>query len=195
VTASLWRRLTDLGTDAEARAICDALGHPGLRGVAPESLLTTQAVLHRTGPDQAPLLAEAMRRVAEAAGRRQFVAILSQRQAEEMASQSALGERVLRVIQQAAQKTPLPQRVKDYSVEERLVPGDPGGPWGVVRLVDGALLRDRIVRDAARTRRSVRWTVSDEAAAWVLSEAQRRGSTQSDVVDEVLTAAAASVRE
>ena len=160
MTASLFRRLTDLGSDAEVRAICEAMGHPGLRRVAPEALLDTVTLLRTTGPDQAPRLAEAMRRVAEAANRRQFTAIISERQASELAAQSTLGERVLRVIQQAARQTSLPQRVKDYSKETRLVPGDPGGPWGVVRLVDGEPIKDRTVRRSGRQRRAVGWTVS-----------------------------------
>lgn len=177
MTASLWRRLTDLPPHYVI-SLVTAFG----RERVPEDAATTEDI--EANPAD---LAQALSAIALARGDRVYVAILSEAQALAVQHGGPAGDRVLRVVKQAAETTPLQQRVTDYS-DRAVLRGTEGRPHAVVVLWRGAVLPDSSVRRRSRT--SLRLTLDDEAIAWVRATSERDGVPLSDVVNGLILRAA-----
>lgn len=179
MTASLWRRLVDLPPHY-VLSLVTAFG----RHCVPENAATTEEI-GATPTD----LAQALAAIAAARNDRVYVAILSEGQALAVQRGGQPGERIMRVIQQAARTTPLHQRVTDYGDRPALLRGAEGPPAAVVVLWRGSVLADVSARKRSRT--SLRLTLNDEAIAWVRATSERDGASLSDVVNDLILARAA----
>jgi hypothetical protein len=173
VTASLWRRLTDLPP-----RYGEALGCPEAR--------TTEETKRPPGE-----LADALVHVARRLDERALVVLLSESQAALLRAEGEAGEtpsaaRLLRVIEQRA-SGPSRQRRLDLWHRAALVEGAEGEPSAVLLIRDGKIAPD--VAQRSRSRSSFRYTLDDEVAEWVREQAAKRAVSQSDVVQDVLRAA------
>lgn len=184
MTASLYRRLTDLGSDEAVGFIVRWATSDVGRDLPPADLRTTTDLLN--AGCSAERVAEMLDSLARADDAKTLVAILSPGQAHALENGTVHAERVLSVLRTAAQ-TPLRQRVTDLR-SKRLVPGaDPSEEaGGVVRLVDGEVLPDRTVRESGRARRAARYTLSDEAHAAIRVLADRWETSMSGAVERAV---------
>jgi hypothetical protein len=167
VTASLWRRLTDLPPRYGA-----ALGW--------DDALTTEAVVLPARP-----LGEALAHVAKARDERVAVMLISAVQAASLQSDPPCA-RLLRAID-AASAGPTRQRVLDLS-RRPLPPGSEGEPTAVLLIRGGKVAAD--VSQRSRSRRSYRYTLDTDVVEWVRAQAERREVSASEVVQDALVEAA-----
>jgi hypothetical protein len=189
MTVSLWRRLTDLGSDADIRRLKSWIS-------VPDGSTSTEDVLEAAALDERPILAEALGsalvEVGRASSRRTFVAVLSETQA--LSLRTATEEQPDRVLTWLLQAAPTAVVYRLVMLNSRRLlreDGNDAEPWSVVRLVDGAPPA-RTVRDSHRLRSPRRYTLSEEAINWVDAEASRTGHPASRIVDEAILAAARS---
>ena len=171
MTATLYRRLIDLP--------------PGLLAACPTARTTAEAIA-ATGRDPQTIAAD-IRLAAMARSQRVFVAVLSDLQCVLLCSEpdSKRGARLVLYLESAA-KTPVLQRVVDLS-DRDIVSGTAGLPACVVCLWDGRIRPD--VSQRSRSRRDKRFTLDSDVLDWIETESDKRGESQSAVVQEALRAA------
>jgi len=178
VTATIYRRVTDLPGDGLARALSERLARD-LDGCA-----TTDAALDRVQPRE---LAWALAELSAEAGAPRRVAIISEAQAEEI---RARGERAQAIMAMRAGPWTLAHKRPLAQYERGRGQGDPAH---VIWLATATSHARRVgTRERRRQRVHVRWTLPAALVAHVRDEAERRGVSQSAVVEAVLEAAARS---
>ncbi len=160
MTATLYRRLVDLP--------------PGLLSQWPEARTTDEI------DATVDAIAEAIRRACQERDLRVFVGVLSDAQAHWLLTLTGEAVRISSRLESDASKTPIRQRIKDYSDSLR----PQGEPSVVVCLWDGRIRPD--VSHRSRSRRDKRFTLDADVLDWIETEAEKRGESQSAVVQDAL---------